>query len=45
MKQNLSETGSNWCFWKNIKIGLQNRSTKQEIGSDAAFKACMPIFI
>ena len=34
MKQNVSETGSNWCSWKNVKT-----STKQEIVSDAAFKA------
>ena len=35
MKYNFSETGSNWCFWQNVK----NMSTKQEIVSDATFKA------
>ena len=34
MKQNVSETGSNWRFRKNVKM-----YTKQEIVSDAAFKA------
>ena len=35
MKQNVSETGSNWRFQKNVKTCL----TKQEIVSDATFKA------
>ena len=35
MKQNVSEAESNWCFRKNVAT-----STKQEIMSDAAFRAC-----
>ena len=35
MKQNVSETGSKWHFQKKYK----NMSTKQEIVSDATFKA------
>ena len=35
MKQNVSETGSKWHFQKKYK----NISTKQEIVSDATFKA------
>ena len=34
MKQNVSETESNWHFRKNVKM-----SRKQEIVSDASFKA------
>ena len=36
MKQNVSETRSNWRFQKKCK----NMSTKQVIVSNAAFKAC-----
>ena len=35
MKQNVSETESNWCFCKNVK----NMSIKQESVSGATFKA------
>ena len=36
MKENVSKTESSWRFQKKHK----NMSTKQEIVSDAAFKAC-----
>ena len=36
MKQDVSETESNWRFRKNVKTSLQ----KQESVSDAAFKTC-----
>ena len=38
MKQNVSETESNWRFQKKTKK-CESMSTKQESVSDAAFKA------
>ena len=38
MKQNVSETESNWRFQKKKKK-IESMSTKQESLSDAAFKA------
>ena len=37
MKQNVSETESNWCFRKKC----ENMSTKQESVSDATFEGCL----